>query len=187
MNEVAKRNYVSEFRLAFTDGIESIVKAAAVYVEAIEFDSKLKDRFRDEFADIIPPSAWCGFEAVGRKWMHPKLLMGGGGNYASRIKKLPYSDQEKIFTGGKFEMLTANGDTLLVDVRSVTPDQAEQLFDRSHIRPLREQKSFLECRKSEPTPEPMESLPYTVSDGKVYFRRGAMLNRQELKRLLTEM
>ena len=183
--EMTTRNYIAEFRKAFAAGIESIVAAATVYVEAIEDDPRLKDKFRDEFADTIPPSAWSGFEAVGKKWMHPKLLMGGGGQFSSKIKRLPYSDQERIFSGARFDMLTADGDTLKVDLRNITREQGDQMFDGSHVRTLAEQKAYLESRKASPVE--VEVLPYTINGGRVSFRRGVSLSRAELKRLVQEM
>jgi hypothetical protein len=178
MDAITTTRYISEFKSAFAAGIDSIVNASEIYVKAIDEDPAIKDRFRDEFADIIPSSAWSGFEAVGRKWMHPKLLMGGGGRYSSQIKRLPYSDQEQIFSGTRYGLLTADGDTLRVDVRSITPEQAEQLFDRSHIRSLAEQKAWLEARKSAPQKaEDVQVMPYSITDGKVYFRKGTSLTR----------
>lgn len=188
MDAITTTRYIEQFKNAFSSGIDSIVNASQIYVKAIDEDITIKDRFRDEFADIISSSAWSGFEAVGRKWMHPKLLMGGGGRYSSQIKRLPYSDQEQIFNGTRYELLTADGDTLRVDVRSITPEQAEQLFDRSHIRSLSEQKAWLEARKNMPKKsEEVEVMPYSITDGKVYFRKGTSLTRTELKRLLQEM
>jgi len=187
MNEITTTNYIKQFRNAFTSGINSIVSAAQVYVQAIDENPDIKDKFRDEFADVIPSSAWSGFEAVGRKWMHPKLLMGGGGRYSSMIKRLPYSDQEQIFDGKRYDLLTLDGDNLKVDVRSITPEQAEQLFDRSHIRSKSEQKAWLESRKKQPEKVEAETMPYTINGGKVYFKRGTELTRPEMKRLLQEM
>ena len=188
MDSITTTRYIEQFKQAFTAGIESIVKASEIYVKAIDEDPAIKDRFRNEFSDIIPSSAWSGFEAVGRKWMHPKLLMGGGGRYSTQIKKLPYSDQDQIFTGKRYGLLTADGDTLMVDVRSITPEQAEQLFDRSHIGSLAEQKAWIEARKKMPQKaEEVQVMPYSITDGKVYFRKGTSLTRVELKRLLQEM
>jgi len=187
MNALTTTRYIEQFRNAFTAGIDSIVNASQVYVKAIDEDPEIKERFKKEFSDMIPASAWSGFEAVGRKWLHPKLLMGGGGRYATMIKRLPYSDQEQIFEGKRYDLLTIDGDKLLVDVRQVTPEQAEQLFDRSHIRSVSEQKAWLESRKRTPEKTEVQTMPYSITSGKVYFRRGVELTRSELKRILQDM
>jgi len=182
---IESRKKLEAFKQAFTTGIEGIVSAANIYVEAIDDNPKNADLFRDEFADWIPESAWTGFEAVGRKWMHPKLLMGGGGRFSSKIKRLPYSSQERIFGGEKFPLMTHAGDTLNVDIRNITGDQADQLFDGSHIRSLPQQKAYLESRKQTNTDEVCieELLPYKIVGSRVHFRKDCVLTRDELKNL----
>jgi hypothetical protein len=182
-----KRDYVAEFREAFAAGVEGIVKAAGVYVAAIDDNATNAAILHEAFADIVPASAWGGFEAVGRKWMHPKLLLGGGGRYGGRIKRLPYSTQEAIFDGKRFELLTSTGDTLKVDVRECTPDQVDQLLDGSTVRNLSSQRAWIEARAATPAPQDVEQLPYTIAGGKVTFRRGTVLTKQELKRIIAEM
>jgi len=182
---IQTQKYIEQFRDAFTSGIDSIVESAKIYVEAIEDDPNNKSKFVEAFEDVIPVSAWSGFEAVGRKWMHPKLLLGGG-KYASKIKRLPYSDQERIFEGARFDMLTSDGQTLKVDVRNITKEQADQMFNNTHIRTLAEQKAWIESRKAEPE-EVVELIPYTISGSKVRFRRNVELTRNELKRILQDM
>jgi hypothetical protein len=130
---VQLRKLFVDFREAFQRGIEGIVQAAEVYVAALDDDPRNADRFRDEFADYIPPGAWAQFEAVGRKWMHPRLLMGGVADRrkAAIIKRLTYSGQERVFNRERFSLLTANGDTLEVDMLEATADQAE--IGRAHV------------------------------------------------------
>ena len=186
-NAVTKtaQEYINAFGEVFTAGIESIVKAAKIYVDAIEANPANADKFKDHFRDTIPPGAWSGFEAVGRKWMHPKLLLGGGGQYAHKIKRLPYSQQERVFEGGRFELLTNGGETLHVDMREVTKDQVDQLLDGNHVRNLAEQKAYVESRAVEPQQEAV--LPYSIHDGKVTIRRGLTLTRDEVRRIWREM
>lgn len=189
MKEISIKSRISEFRNALQAGIQGIVKAAEIYVEALDDDPRNADKFREEFADWVPASAWAQFEAVGRKWMHPRLLMGGVADRrkSTHIKKLPYSMQERVFNGERFQLLTSGGDTLEVDLMEATPQQVEQLCNGSSIRTLSEQRAWLEAETLAESGEDAEVLPYTVSNGKVVFRRGCILNRPELKRLLQEM
>lgn len=180
---------ISKFQKAFRAGIEGIVEAAEVYVAAIDDNPANADKFRDHFADMIPPSAWANFEAVGRKWMHPRLLLGGVADRKknSIIKKLPYSTQERVFNRERFPLLLDNGHTLEVDLLEATPEQAEQICDGSTVRPVSAQKAWKESRAVVEKEEKSESLPYTIKDGKVCFRRNTTLSRTELKRILAEM
>ena len=179
---------IEEFRKALTAGIEGIVRAAEIYVAAIDEDPTVSDRFRDAFSDWIPSSAWTNFEAVGRKWMHPRLLMGGMADRRKHtlVKRLPYSLQERIFTGERFKLLTAKGETLNVDLMEATTTQVEQLCSEGAIRSLGEQRAWLEEQVAT-IDVPAEPLPYTIANGKVSFRKGVVLTRTEVKRILQEM
>ena len=187
MKAVAKKK-INEFRSAFQAGIEGIVKASEIYVDAIDADPSAADEFRREFEDWIPSSAWAQFEAVGRKWMHPKLLMGGMANRkkASKIKHLPYSVQERVFARDRFPLLVSCGDTINVDMLEATEEQVDQLCNKTSIRNLSEQKAWMEAKQVLEDQKP-EIMPYTICGGKVSFRRSITLTRQELKRLLQEM
>lgn len=186
MGNIIVRDYIEEFKKVFSDGINSVVKASQIYVEAIDEDSSLKQKFISSCEDFIPSSAWSGFEAVGRKWLHPKLLMGGGGKYAGKIKKLAYSDQEAIFSGKRFDMFVANGSILKVDIRQIEPSQVDQLLDGGKIRSLQEQKAYIESRKQVLPIEP-DLMPYVISGGMVIFKKDVKLNKQDIRRILQEM
>lgn len=180
---------VDEFRAAFVEGINGIVKAAEIYVAAIDENPKAADIFRKKCADWIPAGAWAQFESVGRKWMHPRLIMGGIADRKkhAKIKQLPYSMQERVFNNERFPLLTHDRDTLQVELLEATDDQVEQLCNGSAIRNESEQRAWMEARQKETVEEVGEPMPYVVRDGKVTFRRNTTLTRTEVKRLLQEM
>ena len=188
---------INEFKTALTAGIEGIVKAANIYVSAIDENPKNAEFFRDELSECIPSGTWVIFEAVGRKWMHPKLLMGGMMDRKKNniVKKLPYSIQERIFNGDRFKLLVGGGDSINVDLKEATPTQVEQLCGCGIIRSIAEQKAWLVERNSNAAKEKDIAsmreidveLPYRIIGGKVSFSRGAMLSRAEIKNILTEM
>ena len=45
-------------------------------------------------------------------------------------------------------LLLADGSTIMVDVRNLTPDQAQQVFAADHIRSAGEQRAFYEDKKA---------------------------------------
>jgi len=182
---------VGKFRDALFAGIQGIVKAAEIYVAAIDDDPKAADLFRDQCADLVPASAWGQLEAVGRKWLHPRLIMGGMADRrkAACVKKLPYSLQERIFNRDRFPLLVSGGDLMQVDIMEATSEQVEQLCDGQAIRTIAEQKAYVEAKAlyKRESPEDTEPMPYTIQDGRVHFRRGVSMTRSEIKRLLQEM
>jgi len=187
--QITVTSRIADFRAALQAGIEGIVKAAEIYVAALDEDPRNADTFRDEFAEWVPSSAWAQFEAVGRKWMHPRLLMGGVSDRkkSAAIKRLPYSMQSRIFKRERFPLLTADGDTLQVDLMEATGDQVDQLCGSDSIRSLSEQRAWIESKAAAKACDEAEVMPYTLYNGKVTFRRGCVMNRAELKRLLQEM
>lgn len=180
---------IAEFKAALQQGIDGIVKASEIYVKALDENPKAGDVFRENLGDMVPASAWAQFEAVGRKWMHPRLLLGGVSDpkKASRIKRLPYSLQERVFNRERFTILTQGGDRMEIDMLEGTAEQVEQLCNGTSIRNVSEQKAWIESRKAAVPADEVEPLPYTVTDGRVSFRRGCVMNRAEVKRLLQEM
>jgi len=188
MKASVAKTRIQSFRDELMEGINGIVRASEIYVEAIDDDPSLADKFREDCADFVPASAWSQFEAVGRKWMHPRLIMGGMADRkkANLVKRLPFSTQERVFSHNRFDLLVSGGDILKVDMMEATQEQAEQLCNGSEIRTIPEQKAWLEAVTIREENKP-EVMPYTIVNGKVSFRRAVTLTRQELKRLLQEM
>jgi hypothetical protein len=188
---VMKRDFVGEFKASFNLVEASLGRCAEIYVAALDESPEWKPKFIAEMADVVPRLFWNELEAVGRKWKHPKLLLGGAGANAPLVKLLPYSDQERIFTD-KVEMLTPSGQVLRVDIKTVAPAQAEQLIDRKAraLRDLPAQRAYVEALKlpaNKGDEAEAEIMPYTISGGKVTFRRGVVLGRRELVRIIKEL
>ncbi len=104
--KLTNEELISQFREAITTGINGFVRAGELYVKAIDQDPKNAERMQLEFADIVPSKAWKQFEAIGRKWIHPKLILGGmsDAKKTNIVKRLPYSLQNRVFEGEKFEL-----------------------------------------------------------------------------------
>lgn len=188
-SQIAVAGFMESFRAALQSGIEGIVRASEIYVAALDEDPRNADRFRDEFSELVPVAAWAQFEAVGRKWMHPRLLLGGVADRkkAAMIKRMPYSMQERVFKHERFPLLTERGETLELDIMEATTEQAEQLCERGTIRTLSEQRAWMESRQTYESREEVDGLPYVVQGKKVLFRRGCVMSRAELRRLVEGM
>ncbi len=185
-----QRDYVGEFRAAFTLVESGLVKCSEIYVEALDESVEWKPKLIAAMNGTVPSTFWNELEAVGRKWKHPKLLLGGAGANAPLVKLLPYSDQELLFTE-RVQLLTPAGDVLLVDVKDASPAQAEQLIDRKarRLRDVSAQRAYQEAQKLPRgvAGEPAEVMPYTIAGGKVTFRRGVVMGRREIARILKEL
>lgn len=184
--EIRQRDLIREFEAAYNDVQDGIVRAAEIYVQAVDADKANRERFAKHFADTIPQDAWDKLEAIGRKYIHPKLLMGFGGRHAKRIRKLPYHVQEQILAGEKFDYLTASGSTLKIDALGCTESQARQLFDTTRIRPVPDQRAWIEAERMErQLAKADEAEPYEILRKKkeVLFRRDTRISFEQLKNL----
>ena len=180
---------IDQFREAITAGVDGIIRASEIYVAALDEDAANFLRFREAFDDILPKAAWAQFEAVGRKWIHPKLILGGMADRkkANKIKHLTYNSQERVFNRERFSLLVGDGDSIRVDMMEATNEQVNQLCDGKSIRNLSEQRAWLEAKALREENDKPETLPYVIDKGKVIFKRGVTLTRAEIKRLLQEM
>ena len=187
-----QKNYIDRFREELTAGIEGMVRAAEIYVEAIDADPENIYLFQEAFDDLVPRAAWKRFEAVGRKWIHPKMMLGGISDRKKNalIAKLPYSAQSEVFAGKRFDLLTPEGETLKISPLEAPVSQVEQLVSSDgEIRTMASQKAFMVEKQKEPAIRKAteDQMPYIITNGKVTFRRGVTLTRAELKRILQEM
>lgn len=182
-------DYVMAFRDALNGARDGLTKAAEIYVQAIDEDPERTKEFRAALP-YIPERTWGQFEAIGRHQVDPRLLLGDGGPHRERIKHLPYTVQKRILEGEQVELLVGENDSLRVDVRHVTPDQAAQLLANDHVRNAAEQKAWLmdqEKRARLAKGDPVETLPYVIAGNKVTFKRNLTLTLRELKHLIQVM
>ena len=134
------RDQIAEGLARITANVQTI---AEVYVAAIERAPAFRDHLIEQLPNI-PAGFWRSLERVGRKQLDGRIL-GGSVPYGNKLRTLPLSEQQAAIDGS-IGMLVRDGETLQVKLDSITPDQAEQLFARDHIRSLPEQRAWMESR-----------------------------------------
>ena len=183
------QEYVQEFTEAFSRGFAEIVKAAQVYVSALDDPNVDNEAFRKSCEDGcpgVPKLVWRSIEEVGRGQVHWRMLLDSGSN-AAKIRRLPVSVQGEITDGAKYDLLTVDGDTLKVDVRQVGKDWANQIFEKDHIRTIPEQKSWI-AKNIVPFQETEAvRLPYRIVGKKVVFSKNTELTKAELMHIILEL
>lgn len=174
---------IQAFGEAFRRGMEVIEEACAIYVSQIDTDSTAAARFATAFPEV-PPGAWAGFEAVGRKWMDRRLLSVGG-RLGTCMKRLPRSQQTAALDDG-VDLLTPNGDTLHTSVFNLTPKQVRQVFS-DHVRTSAEQKAWMVSEglaNSDPVPR---SDPWVILGTKLRVREACDIEKKDIARILYEL
>lgn len=169
-------------------GIDSWVEAGKFVASKIDEDPDFLNAICDQFPHISPEMV-MRFDALGRKQIHPQLLLCDGPG-PRRLRKLPYTLQEK-FSAQPIDLLinTEKGwETLKVDVRNLTPDQAAQVFAPDGIRTEAAQRAFVEDRASKRVAPPTRAnLPYRISGKKLVVIEPCTFDRKEIAQLLADM
>jgi hypothetical protein len=117
--------------------------------------------------------------------IHPKLLTASG-RPAMKLKTLPLAIQTEVVERG-VEVLSPNKtDHRVISLADMTPEQAKQAFDRSGIRSLAAQRTWIEATEVRlPRTEPVQN--YRVSKTCVSVIGPCQLSKQELHMILMEM
>lgn len=188
METVAVHNVdakIQEFAKCVSDGIESWVRAGEIVAEILGADPSAIDRICNAIPGL-PKDVIYRFEAIGRKEIHPKLLLSGAPGIR-RLAAMPYSLQ-CTHVSEPISLLIINGekhDTLMVETANLTSDQCRQVFANNHVRNLAEQRAWLESERKQQAIEHEASLvPYSICKGKVTFRTGCTMTRREIQHLL---
>jgi len=179
---------IGEFIEAYQKGVDAWVKAGEILVEMVEEDP-------DAFQKIVEkcPSINIGalymFEQMGRKMLHPRLLLSDSPGY-QKLATMPLSIQERYVDEPiPLVVETDNGtDILLVKAREMTKSQANQVFRNGRIGTEGEQKAWLIDRASR-NAKPVGSniCAWKIKAGRVEFQSGATLSAGELATIITQL
>ncbi len=187
-NEMVK-SPVSEFKSAWINGMQEILKACKIYVAAIDENPEVKQEFQEAFPKISD-CAWARIERVGREQMH-YLLLCDSSPAADKIRKLPYSEQKQILEGG-IEVLTSTGDRLKIKAENLTREQVKQVIASDHIRDVAAQKAYIESQKTvdkichaRATGKPVDN--WVVTGRTLRVNAPTSFSRQQLLNILQDM
>ena len=183
MSELTTVNAIEKFRTAMTAGIESIAIACQIYVDQIDHDPSVKERFKAAMPEV-PVHAWRTFERVGRGTLDRRLMFGGG-NAQAELRRLNTSDQKEALDKG-VKLLTKSGDSLIVKVENLTAAQKTQVFTKDKVRDMAAQRAWREDRQHSIVVE-NEAPKYEVKNGRLEVYRPCKLSKQELAVILAEV
>lgn len=180
-----KTNAVEKFVELFTRGYEAWVEAGKIVSDALESDPDFADKVHAKHPEISCDTVYA-FDRLGRKELHPKLLISDSPG-ARKLRKLPYSAQQK-YTESPLPVLVKTNkgwETLNINLFNLTTDQACQIFDGDSIRNEGAQRAWLEDRSSKAMIQIDE--PYRVSGKKLIVMQPCQFTASQIARLLAEM
>jgi hypothetical protein len=168
-------------------GIECWIEAGQFVATKIDENPNFVDEVCREFPQLSPEYV-IRFEQVGRKKLHPQLILSSAPG-ARRLISLPYSLQEKHITEPVDVVIKtdAGWETLKIDIRNLTKDQADQVFERDSIRSEAAQRAFIEDRAAKRVaPSTNADLPYRIVKNKLVVMEPCTFSASELARILSQ-
>ena len=192
MNNI-ENSKVSQFKDLIFEGIEKWVKAGEILVDLLDSDKLTYEQICTE-CDGITPDIIARFEQIGRKQLHPRLLVNTSSGY-KRLMQMPYSIQEK-YSKEPIPVLvesSTGADQILIKAEDLSPHQCSQVFKRGGIRDLGAQRAYIkeqdriakEAREAEVECEHVS--PWFVKGNKVIIRQTCQMDKGELLKILAEI
>jgi hypothetical protein len=125
---------IDAFITHFRRGVEEWITAGEILVQMVEQDPYVYDYIIQQCPQINA-GILGRFEQMGRKTLHPQLLLTASPGFA-KLQKLPFSLQERYIEEPVPVIVhTADGtDVLLVKAKDMTKEQAAQVFAPGRIR-----------------------------------------------------
>lgn len=186
MKVVVKNERAGELVAAIRSGMESWLKAGEIVVQMMDEDGLTVEEIVENCPGVSD-GVVRQFERIGRRMVLPELLPA---TYAaaSRLRCLPYGDQQRLLSDG-VELLTDGGDKLRVHVANLTKLQCKQVFDGEVVRDIAGQKAWIESEKTQLALRDIPKLEtsYVIRKGRVYFAAGVSVDAQDLLRIVGEL
>jgi hypothetical protein len=184
----AQQDRIQQFITLFKEGVEAWIKAGEILVQMLEEDPYVYDYIIAQ-CPTLNAGILGRFEQMGRKTLHPQLLLTASPGFA-KLQKLPYSMQERYITEPvPIIVHTDEGtDVLLVNAKDMTKEQAAQVFAPGRVRTEGEQKAWLMQQRSNNARNVTEAVqvPWKIKGGKVIIN-GVEFTRKQLHVILAEM
>lgn len=172
----------------FRRGVEEWITAGEILVQMVEKDPYVYDYIIEQCPQINA-GILGRFEQMGRKTLHPQLLLTASPGFA-KLQRLPFSMQERYIEEPVPVIVhTENGtDVLLVKAKDMTKEQAAQVFAPGRIRTEGEQKAYLVQQASHRASDKKEAVekPWKIRGHKVIINN-VEFTRKELYAILSQM
>lgn len=188
MTTTEQQTLINSFIDLFKQGVDAWIKAGEILVQLVEADPHTYDYIIQQ-CPTINAGILGRFEQMGRKTLHPQLLLASSPGF-SRLQKLPFSMQQRYVTEPVALIVeTDNGpDVLLVKAKDMTKEQAAQAFAPGRLRTEGEQRAYLMDRRSMAAkPIDTKDSPWKIRNGKLEIKAGVTLTKDEVAAIYMQM
>ncbi len=177
-------------KLLIQSGVESIKKAGDIIVSLIDDDKLTVDQIAEGFGVGGNRTLISSLERIGRSQLHPELLFSPI-PAAAPMRKLPFSEQERLLKTGSVELLVVNNgktDVLNAPLTSLSVVQVKQVFGSGYIRSVADQRVWIEGQTTVSKIRQASPPIYEVKKGELVFPSLELkLNTAQVATLLAQM
>jgi len=192
MSKLMQKDRVDEFVKQVQRGVDAWLRAGEMYVKMLEEDPDVADRIAAQFPDLSP-SVLSRFEEIGRKQLHPRLVLLSGVG-PRKLRQMPYSQQER-YLNEPIDMLVMDGDTqdvLRVDVRNVSAPVSKQIFAGDHVRSIPEQRAYIEAVRQieaarQSDTDALASSPWKIRGKRLIVSEPCVIDKSEVHAIFSAL
>lgn len=179
------KNLADRFIAAVFGAISSLQEAGDIAAQAIESNPNFIDEVCDKCQDITPAFI-RKMQLIGLKKLHPRLAISEAPG-VRRLARLPFHIQSQYATNPVPLLIRTPGgwEILQADVRTLTPDQAKQVFSDENVRDEAEQRLWLEDQAAQRVaPKTNGDCPYRIVGRTVVVLQPTKFDRSDLIAIL---
>lgn len=182
--EIDKEEIFARIRAAISAGMSQWVEAGKDINKLVDSGvqtQEIAERLK------VPDVVVSKLSKLGHGTLMPQLLFSSYPAVAP-IGRLPSSTQKDVLEKG-VEVLTDDGQVLIVSAENLTTQQCRQVFSLGTVRTLAAQRAWME---SERTRLALSSIPevhanYRVKGGKIIINAPCQLTQKDLARMMAEI
>jgi len=180
---------VNLFIDAYQRGMKAWEDAGKIIVEIVDQHPEGVDMIY-RLCPTFTPTLIGMFERIGRGLLLPALAMDGSAG-SRKLRDLPLSMQKKYYEEAIPVIInTPSGtDTIMIEAKNMTKDQAAQVFAKGRIRTEGEQRAYLAEQNSKQNAATAKEAPpvWKIKNGRVVFEQGATLSAGELAMIISQI
>lgn len=191
--ETLQKTKTAQFKDLIFEGIEKWINAGEILVDLIDNDGLTYAQI-SESCEGITTDIISRFEQIGRKQLHPRLLVNTSTGF-KKLMQMPYSIQMK-YSSEPIPVLvesSVGADQILVKTEDLSTAQCKQVFKRDGIRDLGAQRAYIK-EQARVEKEARDSVveceftsPWFVKGGKVIIRQTCQMDKSDLLQILAEI
>lgn len=187
MNEVTTTN-IDKFIELVLKGVECWYQAGVLCAAEIDKNPNFIEEVCKRCPELSEETVLM-FERIGRKMVHPKLLIMDGPG-PRKLRHLPYQLQEKYLAKPLKVLVQVNGkyESTNIGLMNLTTLQADQVFDGDKERNEAAQRAWIESRAMKKFAPPKRiNDPYRIVHDKLVIMEPVTLTRREVADILCKM